>query len=76
MQNLEKQANKMKSLSERRFCEGNIGDSVKIKIPDVDRARSDLRSILAVIISSIINNNILIIICCLIWLFIITIFFL
>ncbi|KAF0751652.1 KRAB-A domain-containing protein 2-like [Aphis craccivora] len=65
VQNLEKQANKMKSLSERRFCEGNIGDSVKIKIPDVDRARSDLRSILAVIISSIINNNILIIICCL-----------
>ncbi|KAE9536197.1 hypothetical protein AGLY_007420 [Aphis glycines] len=51
VQNLEKQANKMKSLSERRFCEGNIGDSVKIKIPDVDRARSDLRSILAVIIS-------------------------
>lgn len=76
VQNLEKQANKMKSLSERRFCEGNIGDSVKIKIPDVDRARSDLRSILAVIISSIINNNILIIICCLICLFIITIFFL
>jgi len=51
----------MKSLSERRFCEGNIGDSVKIKIPDVDGAQSDLRSILAVIISSIINNNILII---------------
>lgn len=75
VQNLDKQANKMKSLSERRFCEGNIGDSVKIKIPDVDRARSDLRSILAVIISSIINNNILIIICSLICLFIITIFF-
>jgi hypothetical protein len=36
------QANKMKSISERRFCEGNIGKSVKIKIPDVDRARSNL----------------------------------
>jgi len=35
-------ANKMKSISERRFCEGNIGESVKIKIPDVDKTRSDL----------------------------------
>ncbi|KAL4153512.1 hypothetical protein QTP88_001345 [Uroleucon formosanum] len=49
--NLEMQANKMKSISKRRFCEGNIGESVKIKISDVDRARSDLRSILAVIMS-------------------------
>lgn len=49
--NLEIQANKMKFISERRFCEGKIGQSVKIKIPDVDRARSDLRSILGVIIS-------------------------
>lgn len=45
----------MKSITERRFCEGNnIEESLKIKIPDVlDRARiSDLRSILAVIISN------------------------
>jgi len=60
--NLEIQASKMKSISEKRFCEGNIGESVKIKIPDVDRARSDLRSILAVIMSGIIINNIFIII--------------
>lgn len=56
------QANKIKSISERWFCEGNIGESGKIKIPNVDRARSDLRSILAEIVSGIISNNIFIII--------------
>jgi len=71
--NLEMQVNKMKSISERRFCEGNIGESVKIKIPDVDRARSDFRSILAVIMSGVINN-IFIIIYYLIFLFLNSIF--
>lgn len=70
--NLEIQASKMKSISEKRFCEGNIGESVKIKIPDVDRARSDLRSILAVIMSGIIINNIFIIIYYIIFLFFIS----
>jgi len=43
-------------MSEKRFCQGNIGESVRVKIPDVDRARSDLRCVIGVIMSS--NNNI------------------
>ncbi|CAI6366058.1 unnamed protein product [Macrosiphum euphorbiae] len=46
----------MKTNSENRLREGKIGESVKIRIPDVDKARSDLRSILGVIMS-VKNNN-------------------
>jgi hypothetical protein len=49
--NLKTQANRMKEASEKRFCEGKVGETVKIKIPDVDRARSDLRCILGVILA-------------------------
>lgn len=38
LQNLEIQAYKMKSISERKFCEGKIRQSVKLKILDLDRA--------------------------------------
>jgi len=34
------QAKKMTEMSEKRFCQGNIGESVRVKIPDVDRALS------------------------------------
>jgi len=48
----------MKSISEIKFCEEKIGQSLKIKIPDtVDRARSDLWSILEVIMLGIISNK-------------------
>lgn len=49
--NLKTQANRMKEASEKRFCEAKMGETVKIKIPDVDRARSDLRCILGVILA-------------------------
>lgn len=49
--NLKTQANRMKEASEKRFCEAKVGETVKIKIPDVDRARSDLRCILGVILA-------------------------
>ncbi|XP_025423225.1 KRAB-A domain-containing protein 2-like [Sipha flava] len=48
--NLKVQASKVKTNSEHRLREGKIGESVKIRIPDVDKARNDLRSILGVII--------------------------
>uniref|UniRef100_A0A2H8TQZ8 KRAB-A domain-containing protein 2 n=1 Tax=Melanaphis sacchari TaxID=742174 RepID=A0A2H8TQZ8_9HEMI len=57
LNNLKIQAKKMMEMSEKRFCQGNIGESVRIKIPDVDRARSDLRCVLGVIMSS---NNIIV----------------
>lgn len=41
----------MKEASEQRFCEEIVGETVKIKIPDADRARSDLRCILGVFLS-------------------------
>ncbi|XP_008189275.1 KRAB-A domain-containing protein 2-like, partial [Acyrthosiphon pisum] len=56
LHNLNVQASKMKTNSESRLREGKIGESVKIRIPDVDKARSDLRSILGVILS-VKNNN-------------------
>jgi len=51
LKNLKFQAIKMKQASENRFRPGEIGQSVTVKIPDVDRARSDLRNIIEVIIS-------------------------
>jgi len=42
---------KKKTNSENRIREGKIGESVKIRITDVDKARSDLWSILGVIMS-------------------------
>ncbi|XP_028044424.1 SCAN domain-containing protein 3-like [Rhopalosiphum maidis] len=50
-ENFKVQAKKMKNLSEERFFPGKEGENVKIKIPDVDRARCDLRCILGVILS-------------------------
>jgi hypothetical protein len=45
------QAIKMKQASENSFCPGEVGQSVTVKIPDVDRARSDFRNIIGVILS-------------------------
>ncbi|KAF0699009.1 KRAB-A domain-containing protein 2-like, partial [Aphis craccivora] len=53
LHNLKVQASKLKTNSENRLREGKIGENVKIRIPDVDKARSDLRSILGVIMSVI-----------------------
>jgi len=51
LNNLKIQASKMTEMFEKRF-QGNIGESVKVKIPDVDRAQNYLRCVLGVIISS------------------------
>jgi len=53
---LEIQASKIKQASENRFSQGKVGESVAIKIPDVDRARSDFRNIIGVILSGIFTN--------------------
>ncbi|KAK9675166.1 hypothetical protein QE152_g40592, partial [Popillia japonica] len=49
--NLEIQADRMKSVSLANHPIGKIGETVRIPIPDVDRARSDLRNILGVILA-------------------------
>ena len=53
---LENQAKKMKQLSEKNFPQGKVGDTVKVRVPDVDRARSDSRNIIAIILA-VINDN-------------------
>lgn len=49
--NLEIQADRMKSVSLANHPIGKIGETVRIPIPDVDRARGDLRNILGVILA-------------------------
>ncbi|XP_074039518.1 uncharacterized protein [Leptinotarsa decemlineata] len=46
---LEEQAKKMLKTSNVRFPPGNVVDTVKLRVPDVDRARNDCRNVLAVI---------------------------
>jgi len=46
---LEKQANKMKSTSCKKFQKPTLGQNVRIKIPDTDRAKMDPRSLIAVV---------------------------
>ena len=46
---LEEQAKKMKSSSSKKFQTPILGQIVRIKIPDIDRAKIDPRSIIAVI---------------------------
>ena len=38
-ESLQKQAKKIISMSEKQFPQGKVGDCVKIRVPDVDRAR-------------------------------------
>jgi hypothetical protein len=51
LKNLKVQAIKMKQASKNRFCPGEVSQSVTVKIPDVDTARSDFRNIIGVILS-------------------------
>ena len=46
---LEEQAKKMKATSSKRFQKPTVRQNVRIKIPDIDRAKTDPRSIIAVI---------------------------
>jgi len=46
---LEEQAKKMKAASSKKFQKPTLGQNVRIKVPDIDRAMMDPRSIIAVI---------------------------
>jgi hypothetical protein len=46
---LEEQANKMKATSSKKFQKPTLGQNVRIKIPNIDRAKMDPKSITAVI---------------------------
>jgi len=46
---LKEQAKKMKATSSKKFQRPTLGQNVRIKIPDIDRAEMDPRSIIAVI---------------------------
>jgi len=43
---LEEQAKKMKATSSKKFQKPTLGQNVRIKIPDIDRAKTDPRSII------------------------------
>jgi len=47
---LESQAKKMLKVSNHRFLAGKVGNTVKLRIPDVDRVRSDRQNLLAMIL--------------------------
>lgn len=49
-ENLLLQANKMLRTSQKQFPPAQIGDSVRIQVPDVDRGRTDSRNVLAVVV--------------------------
>lgn len=51
--NMVKQAEKMKAASEKRFPPANIGDTVMVPIPDVDRGRAEFTNVKAVVIEVI-----------------------
>ena len=48
-ENLKLQAKKMTKLSDKKYPSAEVGDSVKVRVPDVDRIRCDARNILGVI---------------------------
>ncbi|XP_035216686.1 SCAN domain-containing protein 3-like [Stegodyphus dumicola] len=49
---LELQAKKMLKVSNLKFSAGVVGDTVKLRIPNVDRARSEPRNLFAVILEA------------------------
>ena len=46
---LEEQAKKMKATSSKKFPKPTVGQNFRMKIPDIDRAKMDPRSIIAVV---------------------------
>lgn len=49
-ESLESQTKKMLKVSNLKFFSGSIGNTVKLRAPDVDRVRSDPRNLLAVLL--------------------------
>ena len=45
---VEEQTKKMKATSSKKFQKLSLGQNIRIKIPDIDRAKMDPRSIIAV----------------------------
>jgi hypothetical protein len=45
------QSAKTLKISDRKFPSAKVGDNVRVRVPDVDRGRTDPRSILAVIMA-------------------------
>ena len=54
LKNLKVQAEKMKKKSDAKLSSVSVGENVLIPIPDVDRARTDLRNVIAIVME---NNN-------------------
>ena len=50
--NLQTQAFKMTRLAREKFPQGKVGDTVKVRVPDVDCGRYDSRNILGVIMEA------------------------
>ena len=48
---METQAFKMTSLAKENFPQRNISNTVKVRVPDVDRRKCDLKTIWGVVIS-------------------------
>ena len=48
-ESLKLQAKKMTKLSDKKYPSAEVGDSVKVRVPDVDRSRCNARNILGVI---------------------------
>ena len=48
-ENLELQAKKMTKSSCDKFPPANVGDTIKLRVPDVDRGRCDPRNVLGVV---------------------------
>lgn len=49
IEGLEKQAKKMRATSDKKFVKPAVGRNVTVKIPDVDRAKLDPKSLIAVV---------------------------
>ena len=50
--NLQTQAFKITRLARQKFPQGKVGDTVKVRVPDVDRGRCDSRNILGLIMEA------------------------
>lgn len=48
--NLENQAEKMKTMSADKYSNVEVGQNVRLKVPEIDRAKTDPKSIIAVVI--------------------------
>ncbi|CAH1112464.1 unnamed protein product [Psylliodes chrysocephalus] len=55
--NLKKQAEKMLQTSNSKYPTAKKGDTVRVRVPDVDRGRTDGRNILAIVLEIIIFIN-------------------